>query len=36
MKKRKKLVNIPFETYFYRTFLWKVNYSNGINVEVPQ
>ena len=36
MKKRKRVINIPFQTYYYRTMIWKVNYSNLVNVETPQ
>jgi hypothetical protein len=30
-----KTFTAPFETYYYRDFLWKVNYTNGLYVEVP-
>lgn len=33
-KKKKKLVE-PFETYYYRSMIWKVNYSNMLYVEIP-
>lgn len=34
-KKRKKKFAAPFETYYYRSLLWKMNWSNKMNVEVP-
>lgn len=34
--RRKKKFIAPFETYYYRTMIWKVNLSNKMYVEVPQ
>ncbi len=34
--RRKKFFNsLPFETYYYRDLIWKVNYSNELFVETP-
>jgi hypothetical protein len=30
-----KKFNAPFETYFYRDFIWKANFSNQRVVEIP-
>ena len=30
--KRKKVFTPPFETYYYRDLIWKVNYSNRFTV----
>ena len=35
MKKNRRKFNPPFETYYYRDLLWKVNYTNSLYVEVP-
>jgi len=35
-RKNSRKFNIPFETYYYRDLLWKVNFSNGLFVESPQ
>jgi hypothetical protein len=32
---KKRAFAVPFETYYYRDLLWKVNYSNSLYVEVP-
>lgn len=33
--KRTKPFTAPFETYYYRDLLWKVNFSNSMIVEIP-
>lgn len=33
--KRKAVFKLPFSLYYYRDFIWKVAYSNGHIVQVP-
>lgn len=35
-KRRNKNFTVPFETYYYRSMIWKINMSNRIYVETPQ
>jgi hypothetical protein len=30
-----RAMKIPFDTFYYRDMIWKLNYSNCLNVEVP-
>jgi hypothetical protein len=34
-KRYRKQFTVPFETYYYRDLLWKVNYTNELHIEVP-
>lgn len=34
-KRYRKQFTIPFETYYYRDLLWKVNFTNQLHIEVP-
>lgn len=34
-RRNRRQLNIPFETYYYRDLLWKVNFTNELNIEVP-
>ena len=33
--KKEKVFNVPFETYYYRDLVWKVNFTNELIIETP-
>ena len=35
LKRKSKTFIVPFVTFYYRDFLWKINFANNLFIESP-